>query len=135
MELNDKQKDILDYLKTNCKGEKNAVRGRDLAEIFNVKPNTFRVLIKKIKMNQDILIGTNGRGYFIPYKDEVQASLRYRKNKVLSELKGCVKDDPKFVLEVFKLLNIKVDDATQGQLTFNYNTNETESVDYLNEKQ
>lgn len=132
--MNEKQLEILDYLKTNCKGKRNAVNGKKLAELFNIKASSVRFNIKAIKNKQDILIGSDIKvGYYIPYKKEVKDALKYRQSKVLSELKGNLKDDPSFILRVFKLLNIKVDDATQGQLRFNVDTQTIESVDYLNE--
>lgn len=125
---------ILEHLKDNAQGKKNAILGKELAELFNMGKSRLRFQIKKIKLAQDIIIGSDIKyGYYIPNKGELKEALRYRQNKALSELTGCIKEDPSFILKVFKSLNItKVDDATQGQLRFNYDRYDLESVDFLN---
>lgn len=126
---------VLEYLKENCKGKANAQNGSKIAFEFGMTSIQLRKVIKGIKDKQDIIIGADIKdGYYIPLRSEYKDALKYRQNKCLSELKGNIKDDPSFILKVFKTLNIKRTSNSQGQLMFdidNVDLDNLEKVDFF----
>ena len=97
---------ILDYLKGNALGKRNAISGVELANEFGISIENLRYHLVKIKKHQDVIIGScRKNGYYIPLEKEYKESLSYSENKALGHLRNACKQNPAFILKAFKTLN------------------------------
>lgn len=123
--LNSFEYNLLNYLKENCVGLENAKKGFELGEVFGVGAVKIRYHIAKIRKQQSVVIGsTTKNGYFIPLQSEKENSLLYSQSKVLSELETRIRQNPEFILVVYKKLHQirkNIDIVLQGQISMQLN--------------
>lgn len=94
---------ILNYMKENCVGEKNATFGRIIATHFNISMEWFRKRITNIRKYSGIVIATNpNKGYYIPLMNEWEQGKEYADRKFLSEMESRIRSDRKFVNVIYK---------------------------------
>lgn len=93
---------VYQFLKENCVGEENKMKGKDIVEnlilndkdgIFNeYRIETFRADIVKIKNNSVIkrIISSNHYGYWLSTKEDENDGLYYQKIKIKKQIKNCI---------------------------------------------
>ena len=116
---------LLNYLKEHCVGLENAKNGYELAQEFGVEATKIRYHIAKLRKEQSVIIGSNiKKGYFIPLQREKNESLQYAQSKVLSELETRIRQNPEFILNVYKKLHEiskNIDIVVQNQISMQLN--------------
>lgn len=123
--LNSFEYELLNYLKEHCIGVENAINGKVLANVFGVKETKIRYHIAKLRKEQSVIIGSSIKdGYYIPLQKEKKQALQYAESKVLSELETRIRQNPEFVLVVYKKLHQvrkNLDVVLQGQISMQLN--------------
>lgn len=116
---------LLDYLKNNCVGRENALNGYELGKAFGVDSKKIRYHIARLRKHQSVVIGSHIKdGYYIPLAVEKKESLRYAESKVLSEVEARIRQNPDFLLTLYKHIHIikhNLEGAVQGQITIQFN--------------
>ena len=54
------------YLLDNCQGVENIKQGKEIAADLDITVEHLRYLIKKLRVEKQMIIGANSKGYFIP---------------------------------------------------------------------
>jgi DNA-binding Lrp family transcriptional regulator len=122
---------VLMYLIDNCQGIENATHGSIIAEELGISPSKVRKEVKKLRMEQDLIIGGYSKGYFIPRKNEVMAGITYGQRKVISHIETTVNQQPEFILTLYKTLNRlkkELPEAVHNQLEILFDSEEFEEV-------
>ncbi len=139
-DLNNLQWLILDYLKHNALGVKNAVSGKKIAFEFGLS-NTAEVrkVIKALRTSPQVqvVIGSNNRGYYIPFEDEFIDSISLTLNKTLSMIETTINLFPASAEILHKAVGYhykKRDRANHGQRQIRFNGWEQELINRYAEK-
>lgn len=139
-DLNNLQWTILDYLKHNALGVKNAVSGGKLAFEFGLS-NTAEVrkVIKALRTSPQVqvVIGSNSRGYYIPFEDEFIESITLTLNKALSMVETVINLFPASAEIIHKAVGYhysKRDKASNNQMQIQFNGWERELINRYAEK-
>lgn len=123
--LNSFEYRLLDYLKENCVGLDNAENGYKIGLEFGVSETKIRYHISKLRKEQSVIIGSHIKhGYYIPLQSEKNESLQYAQSKVLSELETRIRQNPEFILNVYKKLHEiskNIDIVVQNQISMQLN--------------
>ena len=131
---------LLDYLKKYALGEKNAVKGRELAYQFGLRNTAeVRTIIKKLRTSPQVqvIIGSNNRGYYIPYKDEYINSISLMLNKTLSMVETAINLFPASAEIIHKAVGYhykKRDKGVHNQEQIRFNEWERELINRYAEK-
>ena len=64
-----KEQRLIRYLKQECRGEENAIYGKDLARYLGITTRELRDMKGRIVLNHKIDIGSTGSGYFYSSND------------------------------------------------------------------
>lgn len=128
---------LLDYLKENAIGKENAISGDKLAEMMSLSKPNLRKEIKKIRVNQDIVIGSCRYGYYIPLEEEYKDAVKFQESKTLSHIETCVVQRPEFILELYSFLNHlnkTVDKTIQNQVQMKLTGYENDTFNKFGDK-
>lgn len=118
---------LLDYLKEYALGEENAVGGRELKYKFNLKSTAeVRKIIKTLRTSPQVnlIIGSNNKGYYIPFKDEYIKSVTMVINRALSGIETAINLMPSIESVLHKAIGYYYKKADKGshnqeQIQFN----------------
>ena len=129
---------ILKFLKEFALGEDNIKGGDFIKHMFVLRNKTqLRNSIKRIRMNQDILIGSNKRGYWVVLEHEKEKGVRMMFNKIKSEIETLSHIAPEKLDDLHSYigsLNKTVDKAPQGQYKVQFNGWERPTVNRYGNK-
>lgn len=126
------------YLLDNCQGVENIKQGKEIAADLEVSTEHLRYLIKKLRVEKQMIIGGNKKGYFIPRQIEMGLALNYAQNKVISEIETVVKQNPMFILKLYKTLNTlkkELPEAMHNQLEALFDKDEFNTVKVYSEEE
>lgn len=139
-DLNNLQWSILNYLKEYALGEKNAVSGKYLAYYFGMR-NTAEVrkVIKHLRTSPEVsvIIGSNNKGYYIPFEDEYIKSISLTLNKALSMVETAINLFPASAEIIHKAVGYhykKTDKGSHNQRQIQFNGWEEELINRYAEK-
>lgn len=117
---------ILDYLKENALGQENAKHGHIIADEFGLT-NTYDVRkhIKALRNDpeNDIIIGSTTKGYFIPREEEYQKAIQLMLSKTLSQIRTTINIYPRAAKIVHAVAGHSLKRAkteVQGQLEMDF---------------
>lgn len=120
---------VLKYLKKWGLGKRQAIKGRELADLFSNQYNNtqeIRAIIKRLRTSPqvDVVIGSCSKGYYIPLTVEHEEAVALMLSKTLSQVETVVNMYPQGANVIYKVLNeitksvSKVFDG-QTQMQFN----------------
>lgn len=139
-DLNNLQWSILNYLKKYALGEKNAVSGKHLAFQFGLNNTAeVRAVIKHLRTSSEVsvVIGSNNKGYYIPFEDEYIKSISLMLNKTLSTVETAINLFPASAEIIHKAVGYhykKVDKGSHNQIQIQFNKWEREIINRYAEK-
>lgn len=131
---------VLKYLKEYALGKENAVSGETIKEYFGLGSTAeVRKIIKNIRISNVVntIIGSNNKGYFIPYRDEFDEAVELLVDKVVSMLKTTIYTFPaihKFLHAMIGKYYKEVDKAVEGQIQMKFLGHEREIIRKFAEK-
>src|SRR5690554_300189 len=88
-DLTTTDRQIIEFLKKNALGEENLITGQDIVNRLCLNNTAqLRKHIKRIRTDfaNDIIIGSNSKGYFIPTQSEHNDAIKLMVGRVLSEI-------------------------------------------------
>ena len=96
-----------------------------------------RKSIKRLRKYQEVIIGSNSKGYWIALQDEQKEATQMLLNRLLSSIDTLTDIAPQYYNAIYSHLNQRVkklDLATQGQLKIQFNGWETPTVNRFGNK-
>lgn len=139
-DLTSLQWSLLEYLKKYALGEKNAVSGKILAYQFDLRNTAeIRKIIKALRTSTEVnvIIGSNNKGYYIPFKDEYIDSISLMLNKTLSMVETAINLFPASADIMHKAVGFhykKRDKGVHNQIQIQFNGWEREVINRYAEK-
>ena len=129
---------ILKFLKEFALGKDNQKSGDFIKHMFVLRNKTqLRNCIKRIRMNQDVLIGSTKKGYWVALENEKEQAVKMMFEKAKSEIETLSHIAPEKLAELHSWigsLNKKVDKAPQGQFKVLFNGWERPTVNRYGNK-
>lgn len=139
-DLTTTDRQIIEFLKTNALGEENLITGQDIVNRLCLNNTAqLRKHIKRIRTDfaNDIIIGSNSKGYFIPTQSEHNEAIKLMVGRVLSEIETLIHLHPSAALLIHKVshdIYKSVDKSPQGQMQIKFNGWENDYINRYAEK-
>ena len=118
---------VLDFLKRTALTKNNRVSGQEIADRFGFDNTAIvRQHIKKIRNSpqNDVIIASDNKGYWIPTQDEVDEGVALMIGKTLSQVETVINMYPRSAEMIHTLAGWvykKKDKAVQGQTSIQFN--------------